>query len=235
MKEAYKHFGSHFIKIHTTTKEGFDSINKLYAAWYKKFLPLNKNAKILDLGCGMGHFMYFLEKEGYRNFFGIDISKELIDFVEKNISKNVAVADAFDFLRKEELFELIIMNDILEHIPKKRLLELLHLVFNSLDKDGIVFIKVPNMSNPFSLRTRYVTITHEIGFTERSLPEVLRMVGFQDIQTIGTLPPPISIKLLIKRIGATLVYIFLRLLFKIQDYPAPKILTNHIIAIAKKK
>lgn len=236
MKEVYNHYELHFLKLNFPNKEAFESAAKAYAAWYKKFLPADKNVKILDIGCGIGHFLYFLKKEGYTNFFGIDLSRRQVDFIRENITKNVAVADAFDFLRvAKEPFQLIVMNDILEHIPKKRLLEFLHLIYNSLDKKGMVFIKVPNMSNPFGLRSRYISITHELGFTEHSLLEVLEIVGFQDIHMIGTFSLLISVKSLIVKIGRVIIHKFLRLIFLVQGYPPPKVLDPNIIAIAKKK
>jgi len=41
-----------------------------------------------------------------------------------------------------------------------------------------MILRVPNLSNPFNLRTRYVDFTHEIGFTVESLSQVLRCTDF---------------------------------------------------------
>ena len=160
MKEVYSRYYEHFVRFNSPTEESFRSVAKSYAAWYKRFLPPNKDARILDVGCGMGHFLYFLRSQSYSNFFGIDISEQQVDFVKKNISENAVVADAFDFLKEDGLFDVIAVNDVIEHIPKERLLEFLHLVFNSLENEGVVFIKTDNMSNPFGLRGRYMDITH---------------------------------------------------------------------------
>jgi 2-polyprenyl-3-methyl-5-hydroxy-6-metoxy-1,4-benzoquinol methylase len=58
-----------------------DASLRSYWAWCDhKFLPLLKDleydAAILDLGCGPGYMMEFLEKRGYSNVRGIDISEE---------------------------------------------------------------------------------------------------------------------------------------------------------------
>lgn len=237
MRRVYDHYGAHFLKLNAPTKEAFESAAKSYAAWYKNFLPPNKNAKILDIGCGMGHFLYFLKKEGYTNLFGIDISKQQIDFVKENITENVAVADVFDFLKgKSNFFDVIVFNDLIEHIPKERILEFLHLVFNSLEVGGgVVFIKTDNMSNPFGLRGRYMDITHEVGFTEHRLFEVLNTIGFQDIRLMGAYYPVVSFKSLIGKMGERIIHKFLKLMFLLQGYPPPKILSKDIIAIARKK
>ncbi|MCR8454597.1 MAG: class I SAM-dependent methyltransferase [Crenarchaeota archaeon] len=71
---------------------------RCYKRWYGPFLPEDRDARILDIGCGMGHFLYFLKEEGYRNFLGVDISREQVNFVRKYITDKVVEADAFTFL-----------------------------------------------------------------------------------------------------------------------------------------
>lgn len=49
-----------------------------------KHLPNEKDTRILDLGCGMGHFLYFLKANGYNNYLGIDFCDENIKFCRDN-------------------------------------------------------------------------------------------------------------------------------------------------------
>jgi len=236
MKEVYDHYELHFLKLNPPTKASFESASRAYSFLYGKFLPADKNARILDVGCGIGHFLYFLKNNGYTNFFGIDFSKAQIDFIKENITKKAAVADAFVFLREAKSpFDLIVINDVLEHVPKEKLFEFLGLVLNCLNSGSTVFIKVPNMSNPFGLRSRYISITHELGLTEHSLLEVLEIAGFSDIKIIGAFPPVISFKSFIAKMACSCIYKMLKLMFLIQGYPPPKILTKDVVAIAKRK
>ena len=41
----------------------------LYRHNYKKFLPENKQARILEIGCGMGNFLSFKSKKTSRSIF----------------------------------------------------------------------------------------------------------------------------------------------------------------------
>ena len=53
----------------------------------KKILKLNvkkKNPKILDIGCGLGDSLQYIENPIY---FGYDISKTYIEYAKKNIKK----------------------------------------------------------------------------------------------------------------------------------------------------
>ena len=137
MKEALEHYELYFLKLNSTEKSAFESSSRTYNALYGKFLPTDRNARILDLGCGIGHFLYFLKNKGYNNFFGIDFSKVQIDFIKENITKEVVVADAFAFLREVKTpYKLIVINDVLQDIKKENLMEFLHLILNSLEQGG---------------------------------------------------------------------------------------------------
>ncbi|MEM1973810.1 MAG: hypothetical protein QXN68_03370, partial [Thermoplasmata archaeon] len=47
---------------------------KLYDLNYKKFLPSDKNTKILELGCGKGFFLKYLKEMGYSYIKGVENS-----------------------------------------------------------------------------------------------------------------------------------------------------------------
>jgi hypothetical protein len=91
------------------------------------------------------------------------------------------------------------------------------------------------MGNPFSLRVRYMDFTHEIGFTEHSLYEVLYMAGFRKIRVFGAREPcGRGIKAGIMKLMNSSFHIFLRSLFRVLLIPPPKILDKNIIAIGEK-
>lgn len=230
------YFSSHFQKLNDLSRKGFDHCAKVYSSIYKDFLPRDKNLMILDLGCGTGQFLYFLEKEGYRNYYGVDGSKQQIQFCKENGIKNVELSDAFKFLEtKKDKFDVVVANDFLEHIQKQKLFEILDLIYNSLKTGGVLLLKVPNMSNPFGLKNRYMDITHEIGFTEFSLSEALEMSGFKDVKVRGAPYIVTSVGRAFGRVGKIIIHSFLKLLFLVQGYSVPKFLDSNIVASAIKK
>lgn len=196
-KKAFDvYFETVFKDANPVTKENFDNTAKMYHYQLSDFLQGNGDAKILDIGCGMGHFLYYLASYGYTNFYGIDISEQQIDFIKegihstcpelsgifKKISKKVEVADAYEFMRKNELkFNVIVALDVIEHIPKERIIEFLELVNRSLVPNGIFIAKTGNLANPFSIGVRYGDFTHEMGFTDRSLIQILRIAKFREV------------------------------------------------------
>ncbi|TDV24089.1 ubiquinone/menaquinone biosynthesis C-methylase UbiE [Mycoplasmopsis mustelae] len=60
---------------------------------------LNKQANLLDLGCGAGRSSFNLENLGYKNIYAIDISKKMIDtarLIQKQIHNSKIVFENMD-------------------------------------------------------------------------------------------------------------------------------------------
>jgi len=208
-----------------------------YGLVYGDFLPKDRDARILDAGCGAGQFLYFLKESGYTNFFGIDLSPQQVDFCRTNISEKAVPADVFEYLKdKAGSFDLISLNDVLEHIPKDKVVSLLSLARESLKTGGKLILKTPNLGNFFSVYLRYKDFTHEAGFTERSLRQVLWLAGFREFTVFG--PETARSKGLkggLQRAFLCCARFIIYKLFWYQGYVAPEILTPLLAAAAVKQ
>jgi len=234
-------FYSKYISTHTRSIYGdleLSDIEKQFPAWrgyFGKFLPDNKEVKILDVGCGNGGFVYWLQEIGYKNASGIDISKEQIELAGKIGIKNVSCADIKEFLRyKKEFYDIIFARDVIEHFSKDEILEILDLIFQSLKKGGKVIIQAPNAENLLSGRLRYGDFTHEISFTADSMRQILSVVGFNDIEIIGTGPIVHGVKSFIRYILWHCVKHCLSLYLLIETGSAKGIFSQNLIASARK-
>ena len=99
-------------------------------------LPQDKEAKIIDLGCGYGTFLNALSKFGYKNLYGIEIGKEQNQFLNKKGFK-VFNQDLIDFLKtSEEKFDCITLFDVLEHFKKDEIVEIVSLLKDKLERGG---------------------------------------------------------------------------------------------------
>jgi len=154
---------------------------------YLQFMPVNKSSSIIDVGCGLGTFLNFANNQGYTDIIGIDLSDENIAMCD---SKGFVVekADAFTFLAcRESTFDLIVFNDVIEHLEKQEIFNMLDIMRNALTVDGTLIIKAPNMANPYVGATSLsIDFTHQLCFTETSLRQVLLTIGFSDITIVGT-------------------------------------------------
>ena len=180
--------------------------------------------------------MYHLKKKGYRNFFGVDVSLQQIQYCQEHISDKVAVIDGMNFLEdKASAYDVITAHDVMEHIFKKETLRFLELVYKALKKGGVFIVRVPNMSNPFGLDARYSDFTHEVGFTSKSLYQILWIAGFRDIVIL----PPAQIAVgsfrnWVRKYLVAMVHRLIQFFYYIQDYTVPKNLDKNLIAVVKK-
>jgi len=237
MKRIYnKYLSSRFALVNVHSKQALESSLRYYERIYGNVLPTDKNVRILDVGCGMGYFLYYLRKKGYLNFIGIDISEEQINFCRENITEKVKCCDVFDFLRENVNFDVIVMNDVLEHFQKKEIVHLLELTYEKLNKPGLLLIKVPNALNPFNMVNFYNDFTHETLFTKESLFQVLSSTGFDKIRIFAPKSNRSGIKGIIGTLSENFVYSFIRLIYLLQRHHNVQsvILTPNIVAIARK-
>ncbi len=153
---------------------------------YRKFFPVDKKAAVLDIGIGRGEMLSCMKNWGYENYLGIDISLSTIRFC-KSINLNCELVD--DPIKwlcvNNERFELITLLDVLEHVKKEETISFLRALYVSLRHSGILIIQVPNLQAPDGQLHRYNDITHEVGYIEHSLKQVLVATGFKNLHFYG--------------------------------------------------
>lgn len=149
-----------------------------FRAAYTKFLPSDKNAKILEVGCGYGRYLKALSEMGYTNCYGIDLSSEQVVYAKTVLQlTNVEQADALEWLSgKDDMFDCILGLDILEHFPTDDLLKLGEKMFKALKPGGTVIFQVPNGMSPINPFV-YGDLTHVRAFTPQSMQQFLLHVG----------------------------------------------------------
>ncbi|MBT9165203.1 MAG: Trans-aconitate 2-methyltransferase [candidate division WS2 bacterium] len=100
---------------------------------------------ILDLGCGDGKVSKYIFGEGEVDY-GLEIDSECVLWAkELNIYKNLIIADAQAFPFRQEYFNLVFSNCVIEHIPDNE--KVLKNVTSSLKNGSLLIFTVP--SNKF--------------------------------------------------------------------------------------
>ncbi len=150
-------------------------------------VPEDREARVLDIGCGWGHFVLYLLEQGYANVRGIDVSPSQIDVAKDYLGDRVQlVGSSEEFLAAHPAeFDLVVMLDVFEHIPKTHAVNLLRVIRGSLAEGGTLLLKVPNMDYPLAVGNRYYDFTHELGYTRESLHQVLTDAGFSAVTVTG--------------------------------------------------
>jgi 2-polyprenyl-3-methyl-5-hydroxy-6-metoxy-1,4-benzoquinol methylase len=146
---------------------------------YKKFFPKSKNVQVLDIGIGRGEMLSCMQRWGYINYLGVDISPSTVEFCRTLGLNCVQVDDSTSWLNgNRNRFALITLIDVLEHIPRQEVISFLKSIWGSLQPGGTLIIQVPNLQAPDGQLHRYNDFTHESGFVENSLRHVLTAAGF---------------------------------------------------------
>ena len=170
-------------KWHDDTIEHYDSYVLYYKRMFKELLPEDKNANILDVGCGFGLAMYALNKFGYKNIQGIDISPEQVQACNSKNLKVELVEDSIKWLEQNEnTYDTIISLDVLEHIPVEHHLKFLKAINKALKNNGEFICTVPNANSTFASRWRYNDWTHFTSFCEHSLEFVILNSNFKNVE-----------------------------------------------------
>lgn len=236
VEQAYAHYlSTHFGGDIREGEESFYLQERYFRKNYLPHLPQDRQARIVDLGCGLGHFIFFLQRAGYRNIRGVDIGRECVDFCRARGFPVVEddIVNYLDTLRAP--VDAFILNDVLEHQTKDLLWVMLELIRDRLVPGGTLLVKVPNVAHPLlGTDSRYLDITHEVGFNENSLEQALLMAGFTDIHVFG---PDIYVtrNALLNasaRTAAALLDRLFRIVFRLYGRTETTVFRKNILAVA---
>jgi cyclopropane fatty-acyl-phospholipid synthase-like methyltransferase len=160
---------------------------RYYSKLIERFIPKDKNIKILERGCGFGGFIYALKSYGYENILGVEIIPQCCSFVSKKFDVKVICSDILDYFSKEgikEKYDVIAAFDVIEHFEKGEIVKIMLYIYEALKENGIFIMKVPYGGSLCGLYIRYSGFTHETAFTELSINELFRTIGFKEVYTL---------------------------------------------------
>lgn len=202
-----------------------------------KYFPSDRKAKILDLGCGHGAFLYFLERAGYTNLLGVDTSPEQIKKAHEFGIKSAHCQPAFEYIRslQPDSLDMVLLFDILEHLEQVELFNLMDEVYRVLRPDGVCLIHVPNGEGIFGMRVRFGDLTHVQAFTPNSARQLLAATGFAQIACYEESPVVHGIASLIRRVLWELGTLQYRLLLAAETGIKKAILSQNVLIHAVKR
>jgi 2-polyprenyl-3-methyl-5-hydroxy-6-metoxy-1,4-benzoquinol methylase len=182
--ERYQQYASHYARSgnHAPDWHAAGESPERFAR-RSEWLPQDKNARILDIGCGWGNLLMSLWCAGYRRLEGIDLSPEQAAIGNHSAEGRVLIhcGDGGEFLsgRRSE-YDLITLVSVIEHIPTNDVVPFLTQVRLALAPGGRIVLYAPNMANLTSAWIQFSDVTHATGFTELSIQQVLDQAGFED-------------------------------------------------------
>lgn len=154
---------------------------------YRDVLPRDKDARILDIGFGNGSFIASCIELGYTNVEGADfgggLRQGMLEWSPSVRAIHDIPQDIPAFLRTNgQRYDFILLSHVIEHLPKYSLFNALDALYFALNRYGTLMIRTPNMDGPRPVSSRYVTITHETGFTGSALSTLLEVCNFEAVR-----------------------------------------------------
>jgi len=165
-------------------EKGYRSFYLFYKDNYLKYFPSNRDARILCVSCGPGYGVNLLNDLGYQNVQGIDSFPEKIEWARQR-KLNCQVAFAFEFLEAsaDESFDLIWLEQEINHLTRQEILDFMALCLAKLKRGGRLLAFVLNGANPITgAEALAQNFDHFNTFTEYTLRQVLGHTGFERIE-----------------------------------------------------
>lgn len=207
---------------------------------YQRLFPPSLESNVLDIGIGRGEMLSCMKKWGYENYAGIDISPSTVKYCQSLGLNCHQIENTVSWLKQQHSkFDLITLLDVLEHFKKDDVIPLLKALHYALKPGAKVIIQVPNLQSPDGQLHRYNDFTHEIGFVEHSLQQVLLVAGFQDFEFRGFeqvfVLKPLNLKKVILYFFRTLYWKYVRFVRRISQNLNPEILHPVFYVVATKR
>jgi 2-polyprenyl-3-methyl-5-hydroxy-6-metoxy-1,4-benzoquinol methylase len=150
-----------------------------------RYIPYDKNAMIVDVGCRSGQTIQTLIRFGYRNAYGLDLGDTTWSGLSADVKNNFIKCDIHDGIPLNEKIDFILCSHMFEHVydPKK----ILSIFKSKLKDNGVLYISVP-------LDYNYKGMKHDAHYTffesQDDLKKFLEENGFVviEIETNNTGP-----------------------------------------------
>lgn len=155
----------------------------------RQYFPVERAARILDLGCGDGLLLRSLGRHGYSHVRGVDTSPEQVERAAARGSVAVC-GNLIDVLAAapDTSEDVVIAFDVLEHFTKSEALEVADEVFRVLRPGGRFIVHVPNGMALLGAPSYFSDMTHELCFTADSMRQFMAVAGFRDVHIAEDTP-----------------------------------------------
>lgn len=150
---------------------------------------LSAGERALDIGCGTGAYTAPLSHGSKAFFVGIDCAPALLNLANERTGGHVtfSAADAGNLPFEDDMFDAVVGNAVLHHLPLDRALpELLRI----LKPGGRFCFAEPNQLNPQvfaerctpAMRKRFQVSPDEVAFIRWPLTTMLEEAGFSSVE-----------------------------------------------------
>lgn len=144
--------------------------------FFKKYI---KGKRLLDVGCWTGQFEQLAIKDA-KEIVAIDPGKEAIEYAKSRVPKAKFMVGTLETLKlPKNSFDVVVLLDVLEHLPKNTEEKTLKKIYGLLKRGGYFMITTPS-SHPISilLDPAFFLIGHR-HYSEKELRIFLKKSNFE--------------------------------------------------------
>jgi 2-polyprenyl-3-methyl-5-hydroxy-6-metoxy-1,4-benzoquinol methylase len=175
----------------------------------KKFSGMS----VLEIGPGLGELVAYCNKRKNNSVDVIDNDEGILKYISNHfkVRSTFLSSDISTLDKKLEKYNLIVMIQILEHMPPDQYQSVMRTLYKHLHPGGEMIIVVPNGNNPLGMVERYGDLQHYNSFTTRSLQDLaaLANIPLSEVVVRGYEIPPSSIINILRIMVQKVTHLFL--------------------------
>ncbi len=204
---------------------------------YSMWLPQDRRAAILDLGCGDGRMLRFLSTKGYLNIHGVDRDPVALALAGKLAGVTTECAEVgLEYLRQQRgKFKLVILKQMIYYVERSEIMSFMLALKEVLADDGVIIVEFFNAALLSSRLTELKDPFIRTAYTEHSMRRIFCATGLHELHIGGERRESGKFR---SRVYAALRACWVSLLKVIYilergiDNELPRIYTKSIIAVA---
>lgn len=234
-------FLARYVSTHAAVSDAAGNLDRRWPFLEKlvrEHFPADRDAKIIDLGCGHGAIVWAARKLGYRSIEGVDASPEQVAMAAQLKIDGVRQGDLMATLRAApaDSLDAVVLFDLYHYFDPATQLRLADEVRRVLKPGGRFIMHLPNGEALFAGRVRYWDIMATGSFTRRSIEQLMLVCDFKDVACFEDQPVVHGIKSAARYAVWKLVRFALRLAMAAEtgETAGDAIFSQTFLAVARK-
>jgi SAM-dependent methyltransferase len=207
---------------------------------YRRFLPDNRNAPILDIGCGQGDFVRYLSEAGYRQITAADRDPKAIATLQNvdGVTAKTLEAASGEIEQTAGGWTLIVAKQMIYYFDRRDAPAFVAALGQALAPEGRLIVEIFNGALLSSRFTELKDPGILTAYTESGLRRLLEQNGFTVEHLFGAISRSDGLKGALYSAARGLWFGLYRLLLILErgrDDELPLISNKSLIAVARRR